>query len=180
MTSVTAPTVLQTNTFAKESLREVIGVASIAGLTMIYVSAIGMVVAFNERLIIDPILTMGYLVLFSIPVFAGHRFTRREALEGLEVAPLSEGDIAKAAVAGALAGLFLAAFALIVETFPQLRGTFPNLSPKMVELITLGYGTSAAFVVLPAVSALLAALGGALPGFRASCTRPCWLGYQPS
>ena len=49
MTSVTAPTVLQTNTFAKESLREVIGVASIAGLTMIYVSAIGMVAAFNER-----------------------------------------------------------------------------------------------------------------------------------
>lgn len=160
MTSVTAPRVLQTNTFAKESLREVIGVASIAGLTMIYVSAIGMVAAFNERMIIDPILTMGYLVLFSIPVFAGHRFTRREALEGLEVAPLSEGDIAKAAVAGALAGLFLAAFALIVDTFPQLRGTFPNLSPKMVELITLGYGTSAAFVVLPAVSALLAALGG--------------------
>jgi branched-chain amino acid transport system permease protein len=160
MTSVTAPTVLQTNTFAKESLREVIGVASIAGLTMIYVSAIGMVAVFNERLIIDPILTMGYLVLFSIPVFAGHRFTRREALEGLEVAPLSEGDIAKAAVAGALAGLFLAAFALIVDTFPQLRDTFPNLSPQMVELITLGYGTSAAFVVLPVVSALLAALGG--------------------
>ena len=160
MTSVTAPTVLQTNTFAKESLREVIGVASIAGLTMIYVSAIGMVAAFNERLIIDPILTMGYLVLFSIPVFAGRRFTRREALEGLEVAPLSQGDIAKAAVAGALAGLLLAAFALIVDTFPQLRGTFLNLSPKMVELITLGYGTSAAFVVLPVVSALLAAIGG--------------------
>ena len=162
MTSVTAPTVLQTNTFAKESLREVIGVALIAGLTMIYVSAIGMVVVFDKRLIIEPILTMGYLVLFSIPVFAGHRFTRREALEGLEVTPLSEGDIAKAAVAGALAGLSLAAFALIVDTFPQLRGTFPNLSPQMVELITLGYGTSAALVVLPVVSALLAAVGASV------------------
>ena len=159
MTAATAPTVLPTRTLTKESGRKVIRVASIAGLTMIYVSFIGMVVVFNERMIIDPVLTMGYLVLFSIPVFAGQRFTRREALEGLEVAPLSEGDIAKAAVAGALAGLFLAAFALIVDTFPELRGTFPNLSPKMVDLVTLGYGTSAAFVVLPMVSALLAAIG---------------------
>jgi len=131
MTSVAAPTVLRANTFAKESLQEVIGVASIAGL-------------------------------FSIPVFAGHRFTRREALEGLEVAPLSGADIAKAAVAGALAGFFLASFALIVENFPQLRDTFPNLSPKMVELITLGYGTGAAFVVLPVASALLAAIGASV------------------
>ncbi len=162
MTSVAAPTVLRANTFAKESLREVIGVASITGLTMIYVSAIGMLQAFNERFIIDPVLTMGYLVLFSIPVFAGHRFTRQEALEGLEVAPLSGADVAKAVVAGALAGFFLASFALIVEIFPQLRDTFPNLSPKMVELITLGYGTSAAFVVLPVASGLLAAIGASV------------------
>jgi branched-chain amino acid transport system permease protein len=162
MTSVAAPTVLRANTFAKESLREVIGVASITGLTMIYVSAIGMVAVFNERFIIDPVLTMGYLVLFSIPVFAGHRFTRQEALEGLEVAPLSGADVAKAVVAGALAGFFLASFALIVETFPQLRDTFPNLSPKMVELITLGYGTGAAFVVLPVASGLLAAIGASV------------------
>ncbi len=162
MTSVAAPTVLRANTFAKESLREVIGVASITGLTMIYVSAIGMVAVFNERFIIDPVLTMGYLVLFSIPVFAGHRFTRQEALEGLEVAPLSGADVAKAVVAGALAGFFLASFALIVEIFPQLRDTFPNLSPKMVELITLGYGTGAAFVVLPVASGLLAAIGASV------------------
>ncbi|MEE9177704.1 MAG: hypothetical protein V3U46_04700, partial [Acidimicrobiia bacterium] len=159
MTTTTAPTVLPTTTLTKESGREVIGVAALGGLTMIYVSAIGMVVAFNERMIIDPVLSMGYLVLFAIPVFAGHHFTRRESLEGLEVAPLSGGDVVKAAVAGALAGLFLATFALIVDTFPELRDTFPNLSPQMVELITLGYGTSAAFVVLPTLSALLAGVG---------------------
>ena len=159
MTAATAPTVLPTRTLTKESGRKVIRVASIAGLTMIYVSFIGMVVVFNERMIIDPVLTMGYLVLFSIPVFAGQRFTKRKALEGLEVAPLSGGDVLKAASAGALAGFLLATFALIVETFPDLRDTFPNLSPQMVELVTLGYGTGAAFVVLPMVSALLAAIG---------------------
>jgi branched-chain amino acid transport system permease protein len=162
MTAATAQTVLPTRTLTKESGREVIRVASIAGLTMIFVSAIGMLVAFNERMIIDPVLSMGYLVLFSIPVFAGRRFTKREALEGLEVAPLSGGDVLKAASAGALAGFFLASFALIVETFPDLRNTFPNLSPQMVELVTLGYGTSAAFVVLPVASALLAAIGASV------------------
>jgi branched-chain amino acid transport system permease protein len=148
-------------------VRRVVRIGAITGAVMIYIAAIGMLATFNARLLINPILSIGYALFFAIPFVAGTRFTQREQLEGLEAEEPERVDVVRALVAGAIGGLMVALFALLIDTFPQVRSTFPNLSPEMVEVITLGLGVGAGLVVIPAVSAAVAAVGAGisfLPG----------------
>ncbi|MGD2042608.1 MAG: leucine/isoleucine/valine transporter permease subunit [Acidimicrobiia bacterium] len=140
----------------------VLRVGAVTGAVMIYVSAIGMLATFNARLIINPILSIGYTLFFAIPFIAGTRFTQRQQLEGLTAEKPSGLDVVKALVAGAVGGLMVALFALVIDSFPEVRSTFPNLSPEMVEVITLGLGVGVGLVVIPAISAGVAAVGAAI------------------
>jgi branched-chain amino acid transport system permease protein len=124
---------------------------------MMFVSAIGMLATFNGRLLINPVLSLGYLVLFSAPFVAGLQFTKREKLEGVEAAPPSAVDALNGGLAGALGGLVLALFAALVDAVPGLRSTFPSMSPEMVDVVTLGLGIGTALIVLPVISAVVAA-----------------------
>ncbi len=144
-----------------EAVRRVVRVGLLAGVVMSYTAAIGMLQTFNQRLIIDPLLSLGYLVLFGVAAVAGASFSKRVEIEGIETEPLAITDIVKAAVAGAIAGLVLALFVWIVDRFPDLRGTFPKLGPQMVRLLTFDYSVASAFSILPAVSAGVAAAAAA-------------------
>lgn len=137
--------------------RKVFGRGGLIGAGMIYVAAIGLLATFNERMIVDPILSLGYIVLFGVPFAAGLSMIKRKQLEGVEPEPVSTRDVAMAAGAGAFGGVMAALFAFLVDRFPELRSTFPNWSPEMVDLLTLGLGTGLGMVVLPALTALTAA-----------------------
>ncbi|HET8740645.1 MAG TPA: hypothetical protein VFO17_13050 [Acidimicrobiia bacterium] len=141
--------------------RRVLKVGTLAGVAMIYVAAVGLLDTFNARMIISPILSLAYLLFFAAPFLAGRVFTKRIELEGIETKPATGADVGAAALAGLIAGLMPALFAWAVNTFPDLRSTFPGWSPQMVDLLTLGRGVAAAFLLLPGISAAVAALGAA-------------------
>lgn len=143
-------------------LPRVLRVGAITGAVMIYVAAIGMLATFNARLLINPILSIGYALFLAIPFVAGTRFTRREQLEGLEAKEPEGIDVVKALIAGAIGGLMVALFALLIDALPEVRSTLPNLSPEMVDTITLGLGVGVGLVVVPAISAGVALLGAAI------------------
>lgn len=142
-------------------VRKILRIGLITGGVMSYTAAIGMFQTFNQRLIVDPILSLGYLVLFGIIGVAGASYSRREEIEGVETKPLSMTDIVKAAITGIIAGVVVALFALAVNTFPDLRGTFPRLGPEMVRLLTFEYSVASGFLILPVISALVAAAAAA-------------------
>lgn len=163
MTTATASSTSLTSTF---DIRRVLKVGGLAGLIMVFVSAIGMLEAFNARLIISPILSLGYTLLFAIPFVAGWHFTRRKEIEGIETAPRTGADMISGLLAGLLAGGILAIFAYIVDAFPGMRPIFPKLSPALVQLLTLdqGLGTGSLLVLAGAGLAGLAGAGlGMLP-----------------
>ena len=58
------------------SLRRTIQMGLIAGVVALNVSAIGMVVTFDERDIITGVLSLGQLLLFGIPVIVGSLIVR--------------------------------------------------------------------------------------------------------
>jgi len=158
MTATVAPAATPTGTTGSTvDLARVIRVGTLVGVGMVYVSVIGLLATFNRRLVIDPWLSLGYLVLFAAPMFGGLQFIKREKLEGLEPEPASINDVVQAAIVGVIGGLIAALFATIVNTFPDVRSVFPNWSPELVELLTLGLGVGPAFLVLPAISAVVAA-----------------------
>jgi branched-chain amino acid transport system permease protein len=156
-----APTA-DTETNGRLKGRRVLKVGALIGIVMMFVSANGMVATFNDRLIIYPILSLGYLVLFAVPFVGGLQFTKREKLEGVEVAPPSPLDTANAALAGVFGGLIVALFALFVDAVPGIRSTFPSMSPEMVDVVTLGLAPATALVILPLISAIVGAAAGGL------------------
>lgn len=163
MTTTTAPTAISPSTF---DLRRVLRVGGLAGLVMVFVSANGMLQAFNGRLIINPILSLGYALLFAIPLVAGRQFTRRKHIEGIETAPRTGADVMAGLIAGLLAGGIVALFTVLVDAFPGMRSVFPKLSSVLVQLLTLdqGLGTGALIVVVGAgVAGLIGAGLGMLP-----------------
>jgi branched-chain amino acid transport system permease protein len=179
MTATTAP---PTRTEDRQSatdwstLRRVARVGLLAGGVMAYTAAVGMFQTFNDRLIVDPILSLGYLVMYGIVAVAGASFSRREEIEGIETEPLSMMDIVRAAIAGAIAGVVVALFALMVDTFPDLRGTFPRLGPQMVRQLTLDYSVASGFIIIPAISAVVAAAGAGFAWIPERIRRPLLLG----
>src|SRR5690554_5381057 len=140
-------------------VRRLLRMGGLTGLAMTFIAANGMLETFNNRLLIRPILSMGYLLFLAIPFVMGFLIGRRVEVEGVETAPRTAADVVMAVVAGLLAGLIAALFAAIVNVFPGLRGTFPRFSPAMVSVLTFGFGVGTGFLLLPGVAAVVGAVG---------------------
>ena len=158
MTAVTVDTPAGSNA-DRIDVRRMLRYGGLAGLTLVFVAANGMLETFNSRLLIRPILSLGYLLVLAIPFVMGYIGGRRVEVEGIEIEPRTAADVVMAIVSGLVAGLIAALFAALVDAFPGLRGTFPRLSPMMVQLLTFDFGVGAGFLVLPAIGALVGAIG---------------------
>ena len=148
------------------NLRKVIRGGLLLGLVMSFTSAIGMVEDFNDRMIIDGLLSLGFLALFWYAPFAGYSVGSEEVLEGMEAPPVSPTHALAGLLVGAIGGAALYVLVLITNAM-DLRDVFTRLSPIMVKILTfsdsaaepnLGFGA----VVLIGVPALLGLIGGAL------------------
>ena len=88
-----------------ESLRHAVSVGAVAGVVVLYVTAVGIVLAFAERNMITDVLTLGRLMLAIPPLAGGYMVAAR---------PGSLANrLASGLVAGAVAGLMLAAGILL-------------------------------------------------------------------
>lgn len=159
-------------------VRRIARVGGIAGAVMILIAAIGMLEAFNSRLIIRPILSLGYLVLFAVPFIAGWTFTRRRKIEGVEVSRVTPTEVVSGTLAGLMAGAMTGVFAVIVQAFPDMRNIFPKLSPALVELLTFGLGLGTGFLLLTLVSAAAAAGGASTAFLPTGVTRALAVGAE--
>ena len=64
------------------ALGQVLKWGGLGGLTAVFISAIGMVEVFDSRKVIDPVLSLAYLLLMVIPLWIGYRVSKRTVLEG--------------------------------------------------------------------------------------------------
>jgi branched-chain amino acid transport system permease protein len=139
------------------------GIGLNVGAGMIIVCAVGMAVTFDNRTIIDPILSMAWLTLGLAPFLGGWIAAKREQLEGVETAPPGLGDVGTAALSGLWAGGLFAVFIIVLDAFgATLRGTLVQLSPRLLELLTFGRGVGFGIAVAVLMSVTTGALGGLL------------------
>ncbi|NNF63539.1 MAG: branched-chain amino acid ABC transporter permease [Acidimicrobiia bacterium] len=147
-------------------LRKVIRAGLIAGLVMIFTSAIGMVEDFDGRQIVDQLLSLGFLALFWFVPRAGYSVGSEEVLEGMEAHDKSTTNVVAGALVGLVAGLSLSVFVIITNAL-DLRDVFTRLSPKLVAVLTFSDNVAdpnlvTGILILIAISVLLGAIGGAL------------------
>jgi len=131
----------------------------ISGVVMSFIAAIGMVENFNKRVLIEPFVTMGYVVVLAVPVLIGILAARGKPSPLEEPARDTGPNLASGLVAGLIGGLITSVFVALVDTF-DMTEFFPSMRPAMVEEMTFGFGVPAGLLVLIAVSGVAGALGG--------------------
>ena len=133
--------------------RPVILVGLVSGLAALYVTLVGIVGTFDERDLIEDVVTVSEVVLLLVGVIAGYAGARRAP-------PGPANAVLGAAVAGFLAGAALTLLILIGPAV-DLREYLPNASNDLYDLLTFDDREGGFWV--PAVLGIgLGALGGIL------------------
>ena len=143
-------------------IRKSIRLGLIAGLILVLISAMGLVESFDDRMLIDPILSLGYVLLFLVPLLVGHIAGRLPpVLEGMQAPEHRPRDVLGGLVSGTVASILLALLVIATPVF-NLRTLFINLSPTLVGLLTLNQGLASGLLLLVAIGATLGTIGSAL------------------
>ena len=122
--------------------------ARMGGVTVfaqMFIALSGMPVRLDERLIIESVLSIGYLFIGAIPVVVGHRLGRQIRREGVPVHAAGRHELFGGTLVGALAGGGLSVLVLLLTHF-DLREPLVNWSPQLLDL--LSFGRSSLFGVL--------------------------------
>lgn len=146
---------------ARTPWRKVAFWGGMGGLVAVFIATIGMAEAFDGRMVVDPWLSLGYMLLITIPIAVGFGVNRRVALEGVEQAPYGRLEVAAGAVAGGIAGAVVAGFILLIDTF-DLRSILINVTPTLIDLLTFGQGAVPGVFLAMGVGLALGAIGGAI------------------
>jgi branched-chain amino acid transport system permease protein len=133
---------------------------ALAGLMLSFICAIGMVTVLDERTMIDPWLSLGYLALVWVPVFFGFTAASEPTPDGGIPPVKGERDLLSGLVTGALAGLFFSFFIVLIDTY-DMTDIFSNLLPRLVDLLTFDRGIGVAAAIWIVGCALLGLGGGA-------------------
>lgn len=133
--------------------KETVKVGLIAGIFVVSVSAIGMIETFNERYIINGLLTLAQVLLFGAPAVAGFLCVRRNKMSGLGQ------TVVHGALAGFLTGLLVVGLILIATIFPDIRTKLVNVSESLIEILTFGLGPVIGSILVLVVNTVLGMLG---------------------
>jgi branched-chain amino acid transport system permease protein len=128
----------------------------VAGIIALSLSAIGMVEAFGERVLIAGVLSLGYLLLFSTPALTGY-LSSRENPYASRAALLIGGVITGLIAALPLIGLIVLASAVDLRELGLV-----NISPALIDMLTFGLGVFPGSLVLAAATAVLGLAGSAM------------------
>jgi branched-chain amino acid transport system permease protein len=157
------------------NLRRAVRTGLASGGAAVFVAAAGIFLEFNETEIIEGI-SLGYVVLFGIPLVLGYLAARPPPqLEGYEPARPGPWNLTAGAVAGILTGLMLALFLLIAGNV-NIRPVFTNVSPELVETLSLGQSLTVAALTHALTTTALGFLGGAMHFIPEAWRRPVFWG----
>ncbi len=143
--------------------RRLISRGLLGALTGAFIVSIGMLETFNERILIVPIISLGYAVLYMTPVVFGYVAAAQLRLPGDEGGEVSSRHLISGVTVGLVSGLGLWLFTLAIDTF-DISDIFIRLTVRVVDLVTFGRGFAFGLLVLAVGWSALGAVGGALAG----------------
>ena len=140
----------------RDSLTENIKYGLIAGIVSLSFSVIGMVELFEKRDLVTGILTLGQVFLFGPSAFLGYLSARKSTADEQEnkISTSAIGGF----VTGAVSAIPLVILVFLATTF-NLRQFLPNVSPPLIETITLGQSPSVGSLFFFLVCGLLGMIG---------------------
>ena len=134
---------------------------SIAAFAQVFIALSNMPVRLDERLIIKPVLSLGYLVLLILPFAVGYRQGHQIKREGVPTYAPGPNEVVGGFLCGALAGGGLSLLAVLLTHF-DLREPLVNWSPILLDLLAFGNATWFAAVIWLVIGGGMGAAAGVL------------------
>lgn len=151
-------------------LKRAAGMGAIAGLVGVYLSLVGIVERFETRNVVTGVVTLGLLtvaIAILVAAFVAPRLPRAWGM-----AEPSRGlKFAASLLAGAAAAAVLVLFLIAVESL-DLRDIFPNASPSLARILSLGMDGPTGWAALAAMCLAIGAIAGALHALRSRDRQP--------
>jgi branched-chain amino acid transport system permease protein len=150
-----------------------VGVGLLAGLIVIYLTAVGMLASFETKAIISGVLNFSVFLMLATYLMAGYMVSRpakgtTEAPNPRVVAP------AAGAIGGALVGVFVIAMTLLADAGYNPRDMFVSITPAALDILSFGQSAYLGLLVQAAFGAVAGLAGGFLyaasPGVRSVVT----------
>ena len=159
--SETAPDLAPPRPPLAQDWRRLVRMGAIAGFGQIFIALSNMPVRLDERVIVKPVLSLGYLTLLILPFAAGHRVGHQVRREGVPTFAAGAHEALGGAACGALTGGGLSLLAVLLANF-DLRDPLVNWSPMLLELLSFGNETWFAVVIWLVIGAAVGAVSGTL------------------
>ncbi len=137
-------------------IRKTVQLSLIGGLVAVSVCAIGMVETFNNRDIITGVLSLGQLLLYSIPILVGYMVVRSKA-NNLKPGP----TLVSGALAGFVTALPVVGLIILQTLWPSIRDSLVNVSPALIEILTFGQDSLVGTIILVLLMSALGMIGAA-------------------
>ena len=134
------------------NLRRAAGIGVVSGLVVLYLTAVGLVLAFSERNVITGVVTLGQVMVFLPSVVAGFVVARRGELGAQLLGGL---------IAGAVSGVVLGAGLLLADAV-DIRPVLVRVSPALREFLAFGQDATVGAALNVAIAAALGLAGAAL------------------
>ncbi|MYE98495.1 MAG: hypothetical protein F4X28_14380, partial [Acidimicrobiaceae bacterium] len=138
--------------------RRLVRLGAVGAFAQVFIALSNMPVRLDERVVVKPVLSLGYLTLLVVPFAAGYRVGHQIKREGMPVYAAGAHEVAGGAACGALAGGGLSLLAVLLANF-DLREPLVNWSPMLAELLANGRATWFAVVVWLLIGAAVGAAG---------------------
>ena len=110
---------------------------SICAVALLFVSLVGMPIKLDPKSIISPLLSLGYVSLFWLPLIFGYVASSRVVLEGVETSKPGLPDLLTGVLTGAIGGAGLTLLMLGIENF-DIRDPLINWGPQLLEVLAFG------------------------------------------
>ncbi len=141
--------------------RRLARMGAIAALGQVFISLSNMPVRLDERVLVKPVLSMGYLMLLILPFAAGYRSGHQIRREGVPFHSAGAHEVIGGAFCGAIAGGGVSLLAVLLTNF-DLRDPLVNWSPILLELLSFGNSTTFAVFIWLLIGAVMGGAAGLL------------------
>lgn len=143
----------------------------IAGVVSIYFPVVGITERFDDRTIIDGVLTLGNAIFLVIALAAGYVVAKPRHLPGEEPEPPGPGVLLYGAIASGIAGVMAGLFVLLADSV-DLRTVLISVTGTLIERLSFGGSVGSALVIMAVGGAALGVLGAGLQLISQSIRRP--------
>ncbi|MFV2040170.1 MAG: hypothetical protein ACC660_07995, partial [Acidimicrobiales bacterium] len=152
-----------------QSWRKLLNYGLILVLAQVFIALSNMPVELDRRVIIEPVLSLGYLSLLWLPIMVGYSVSNETVLEGMTAHVKGAREILAGVVVGVIGGAGLGLLVLLLDNF-DIRDPLVNWSPQLLAILSFDNGVSFGVAIWPLIGAGLGLAGGlmqvASPGLR--------------